>query len=283
MTCADERIVGDISHALVDLEGAFSQILVENGRQERVGEANRPVLALEHLRGDRRPECVRRYPGALEGRLRGRADRSCERECVARGRRETREPHAQQFLQGLGDGQRLERIDLRLDETGQLQREERVPARALVDAEEGLAAERSAEAVEQQPLERTDAQRLDVKVLETLCGDRVLELRRPYALGRAAGQQDDDGFATIFRNANTRACTDEASSHWTSSTASSSRPWSASSSSDSRTATARARRSTGSPAASSSSSATSSALCLGADSAGSTSSRTPSKRSLRPA
>jgi hypothetical protein len=81
----------------------------------------------------------------------------------------------------------------RLDETGQLQREERVPARALVDAEEGLAAERSAEAVEQQPLERTDAERLDLKVLETLCGERVLELRRPYALGRAAGEQDDDG------------------------------------------------------------------------------------------
>ena len=109
------------------------------------------VLALDHVRGElpgrarppRRPPAPGATPTACPS-----ADG--ERERVARGRRKTGEPRAHELVERLGNRQRLERVDVHVENARQLQREERIAARPLVDAEQRLARERPAEAVVQE-------------------------------------------------------------------------------------------------------------------------------------
>ena len=182
-----------------------------------------------------------------------------------------------------GTGSGCERVDVGVENAGQLQREERVPARPLVDAEQRLAREGPAEPVAQEPMERADAERSHRQPLDALRAERLLESRRLRSVDEPPGEQqehaargepsqrererarrggvepldvvDRDEKRLVVRRAAAARCAPRSPS-----------------------ARDRPRR----PAASSRSSATSSARRLGADSAGRTSSRTSSNRSPSP-
>jgi hypothetical protein len=113
----------------------LTEAVVENRRQQRVAEADHPVLTLDHARGDGRLERVRSNARALQQRLRGRAHGSRERKRFASGRRERRDPRPHDLFDRFGDRKRLKRIDVRRENAGQFQCEERIPARPLVNAE----------------------------------------------------------------------------------------------------------------------------------------------------
>ena len=65
----EERVFDDSRDAFVNALPLLAQVLVEDRRQQRVGEANRPVLALDHVRGDCRVERVCRNARPLQERL----------------------------------------------------------------------------------------------------------------------------------------------------------------------------------------------------------------------
>jgi hypothetical protein len=66
VSSAEERVFDDSRKASVNTPPLLTQVSVENRRQQRVGEANRPVLALDHLRDERRVERVCRDAGLLQ-------------------------------------------------------------------------------------------------------------------------------------------------------------------------------------------------------------------------
>jgi len=58
VTGVEERILDDCGDASVNAPPPLAQVLVKNRRKQRVAEADRRVLALDHVRGDRRVERV---------------------------------------------------------------------------------------------------------------------------------------------------------------------------------------------------------------------------------
>ena len=164
---------------------------VENRRQQRMREANRAVLALDHVRGECRRERVRRDTRPLQERLRRRPQRRRERERVARRRGKSREPRADELVERLRNRERLERVDVHVENACQLQRKERVTARPLVDAKQRLAREGPPETVVQQPMERADAERPNRQALDALRIQRLLERRRLRAVDEPPGEQHE--------------------------------------------------------------------------------------------
>jgi hypothetical protein len=69
VTGAKHRLLGDVRDTCVDGPPLVAETVVENRRQQRVREADKPVLTLDHARGDGRVERVRRNPRALQQRL----------------------------------------------------------------------------------------------------------------------------------------------------------------------------------------------------------------------
>jgi hypothetical protein len=159
VTGAEERVFDDSRDPSVYAPPLPAQVLVENRRQQRVGEANRPVLALDHARNDCRVEHVCRNARPLQEGLRGGAQRRGERERLASGRGESGDPRAHELLQRLGNRERLNWVDVRVKNAGQLQCEERISTRPLVDAEQRLTREGPAEPVAQEPMECAEAER----------------------------------------------------------------------------------------------------------------------------
>ena len=192
-------------NASVNAPALLSQVAVENRRQQRVGEANRAVLALDHVRGDRRRERVGRNPRPLQERLRRRPECRGERERVARRRGKSGEPRADELVQRLRNRERLERVDVPVENACQLQREERITARPLVDAEQRLAGERPPEAVVQEPMERADAERSHPQPLDALRIQRLLQPRRLGAIDEPSGEQHENRTARQVFAARTRA------------------------------------------------------------------------------
>src|SRR4029450_7869986 len=96
---------------------------------------------------------------ALEERLRRGAQRCGERERLASGRGECVDPLAHELFEGLGNRERLQRVDVLVQNPSQLQREERISARPLVNAQQSLACEWSAEPVPQEPREGAEGKR----------------------------------------------------------------------------------------------------------------------------
>lgn len=172
---AGERIFDDSRDAFVNALTRRAEILVEDRRQQRVGEANRAVLALDHVRGDRRVERICGNAGLLKERLRCRSQRRRQRQRLPRGRRELGDPCAYEFLERLRNRERLKQVDVDLDDTGQLQPEERISSRSLVDAEQRLAREGPPEPVAEQPMERADAERSHRQPLDAFWAERMLE------------------------------------------------------------------------------------------------------------
>ena len=126
-----------------------------------MGEANGPVLVLDHVCVDCRFERIRLNARPLQERFRRCAQRRGELERLAGGCRKTGKPRAHELFEQLGDRQRLQRVDVCAEHPGELQREEGVSARGLVDAEQRLAREGPAEPFVQEPMKRTDAERPD--------------------------------------------------------------------------------------------------------------------------
>ncbi len=125
-------------------------------------------------------ERLRRNTGALEERFRRRSQCRSERKRVARGRRKPDETRADELVQRLRNRQRLERVDVLVKDASQLQREERISARALVDAQQRLARERPADLVVKEPMQCADAQRADPQPFDV---DRLLERGRLQPAG----------------------------------------------------------------------------------------------------
>ena len=189
MTGAEQRVVDDPAIRRVNAPPLVARLRIEGRREQRVGEPNRPVLALDHVRGDGRVERVRRDARPLQERLRRRAQRRDERERLARGRRKRGDPRAHELVERLGNRQRLERVDVGVERAGQLQREERIAARPLVDAEQRLPREGPAEPVAQEPVDRADAERSHRQPPDALRAERLLEPRRLRPLDEPPGEQ----------------------------------------------------------------------------------------------
>jgi hypothetical protein len=189
---AEERILDDSRDPSVHAPPFLSEILVEDRRQQRVGEADRPMLTLDDVCCDCRFECVRRDAYVLEERLRGRADRRCERERLAGGGRESGDPRAQELFERLGDRQRFEWVDVGVENVSELQREERISARPLVDSDQRLAREGPAEPVVQELVERAHAERPHRYPLELLRIKPRVDSRRLRSIGEPSGEQHEN-------------------------------------------------------------------------------------------
>ena len=192
MTRPEERILDDPRNSSVNASSLVAQVEVENRRKQRVREPNRAVLALDHVRGDCRRERVGRNTCALQERLRRRPQCRGERERVTRHRGKCGEPCADELVQLLRNRERLERVDVHVENACQLQREERVTAGPLVDAEQRLAAERPPETVAQQPMERADAERSNRQPLDAPRLQRLLQPGRLGAGDKPPGEQHEN-------------------------------------------------------------------------------------------
>ena len=173
-----------------------------------MGEADHPVFALDHARGDCRLERVRRDPRPLEQRLRGRAQRGGECERLAGRRREPGEPRAHELLEGLGTGAAASG-STSVRGAGQLQREERVPARPLVDPEQRLARE----GLRADHAEADGARRRSsgpTTAVDGSCGERALQLAdcAPPSASRRASRRTHLA-ASSRRSANASAADED--------------------------------------------------------------------------
>ncbi|MFL6013184.1 MAG: hypothetical protein ACJ74P_02595 [Gaiellaceae bacterium] len=191
MTGAQQRVADDSRETFVNAAPLFAQRLVEDGREQRVREANQPVLALDDMRGNRRFEDADGDARPPEQSLRGRAERRGERERPAGGCRECVDPGAYELLERLGDRERLQRVDVGVEDAGELEREERIPARPFVDAKQRLAREGRAEAVTQESVEGAGAQRSDRHSPDAIGGKRLLDPRRLRLVSEPAREQQE--------------------------------------------------------------------------------------------
>jgi len=188
---ADDRVVDDARNALVNRPPLLAQVSVERRREQRMREANGAVLALDDVRDGCRLEHVCRNARPLQERLRRRAQRGGEPERLARRRGQAGEPRPDELVERLWNRERLERIDVRVEGAGELHREERIPTRPLVDAEQRLACEGPVEPVAQERVERADAERSHRQPLDALRAERVLQLRRLGAVDAPSGEQHE--------------------------------------------------------------------------------------------
>ena len=157
------------------------EIVVEHRRQQRVGEPDRAAVTLHHLCRERGRERTRRRADPLHKRL----PRRPQRRRRTRARRAS-PPGGRRVGCGRGppaspDRQRPERVDILVEHASELQREERVAARLLMDPQQRLARERPAEAVLEDPVQSTDAERSDPEPFDV---HRLLKLGRRPAGGR---------------------------------------------------------------------------------------------------
>ncbi len=189
---AEERILDDSRDPSVHAPPILSEILIEDRRQQRVGEADRRMLTLDDVCCGGWFECVRRDAHVLEERLRGRADRRHERERLAGGGRESGDPRAQELFERLGDRQWLEWVDVGVENASELQREERISARPLLDADQRLAREGPAEPVVQELVERAHAERPHRHPPDPLRTKPRVDFRRLRSIGEPSGEQHEN-------------------------------------------------------------------------------------------
>jgi hypothetical protein len=280
MTCTDDWVVCDRRQACMNRDPLFLKVVVDAGREQRMRETNRGVLAFDYMRRKRRLMSVSastpaRSRSLLDGVPTAAASASASR--VGRGK--TASPRAYNLVERLRNRQRLQRIDLVRKRAGDLQREKRVSTRALVDPEERLSGERPAQPVVQEPVQRAGAERSDDETPRFQARSSsegfhaVVEPPRqqePQIVARESTQRERqcrgrrriEPLHVVDCNEHTAVAASECSA--------------------SRTATASARESRRSSDSCSRSNATSSACRLGGGSTGSISSRMPSRRSPNP-
>ena len=178
-------VVDDLCDARMDTLALLTEVVVERRRQQRVREANRPVVALDDVRGQRGIERALRNAHSCENVLGRCSECRHETERIARSRREAPQPHTDEAIQGFRHGKRLQRVDVALERAGDLERKERVSSRPLVDPEERLTRECPTQPVAQQPMNRSDTQRSD---LDALRREGRLQARTARLRRRAFGQ-----------------------------------------------------------------------------------------------
>ena len=192
MAGAEQRFVDDARQTSVNAPTLVAEVPIQDGREQRVREADHPVLALDHVRGDRGIERIRRNARPCHQRLRHGSRCRGERQRLACRLGEPRDPRSHELLERPGNRERLGRVDVRAENAGELDREKRISAGPLVDAKQGLMREGPVEPVAQEPMERADAERAHSQPLDAVCSERPLELRRLRVVGQAAGEQDEN-------------------------------------------------------------------------------------------
>ena len=170
-----ERIVDDLGEPTVDIAPPVAEIGVHDGRQQRMRKADRFVLPLDHVRDEGRVESLRVDTGPLEDGCRRCPERRRKCERLSRPLGQADDPRAHELVERLRHGERLRWVGVHRESARQLQREERIAARALVDAEQRLTGEGLPEAVTQQPMERADAERSHRQSLDALATQRLLQ------------------------------------------------------------------------------------------------------------
>ena len=161
VTGADQGVVGQSGDRGVHSPPAVAEVAVQDGRQEWMREPDRPV--------DRSITCASTAGWMARASMPARsssdsgsvpsaaANASASR--VGPGRPAILAPSRSSRV--FGTGKRVQRAEVRAQGPGQLDREERVPARLLPDAERGLPGEAGAEPIAQQPMQCADAERPD--------------------------------------------------------------------------------------------------------------------------
>ena len=150
--------------ARVDAPPLVAEVAVEHRRKQRMREANRRRRRARSRaqRPPARAHLRRHRPRASnESEVVPSAATSASASWVGRGKPAILARSSSSSVSGTGSG--CERVDVRVEHAGQLQREEGVAARALVDAQQRLARERPAEPVEQESMKRAGAQRSHAK------------------------------------------------------------------------------------------------------------------------
>ena len=144
------------------------------------------------MRGVCRRERVGVNTCPLQQRLRRSPECRGESECVACHRGKCGEPRADELVQPNRNRKRFERVDVHIKNARQFQREERIPTRSLVDAEQRLAAEVPAEAVVQELMQRADAERSNRQPLDAPRLQRLLQPGRLGASDKPPGEQHEN-------------------------------------------------------------------------------------------
>ena len=162
-------------------------------REQRMREPDHAVRALDHLRSDRRSERLLVDSGRVHELERGRAGHSHDEQRRPRLLRQRAQPLADEVLERVGYRQRLRGIERRprIERPRQLEREEGIAARCIVQPQQGRTWESESEPVTDEALDRADAERPDGQSLDR-SGKRRLERRRRFA---AAGEEDPDRLA----------------------------------------------------------------------------------------
>ena len=168
MAGALERIGDDLGEPRVHGPPFVAEVGVDHRCEQRVAEPDRAVVELEDTGGERRRELLVRDAGGGQERRRGRPERRDDCEPPAGFGREVGQAGPQQFLERGRDRDRPGRVGVRIDLPGQLEREERVPAGALVDPEQRQAPVRAPEAIAQQQVEGAGAERPDVDPVDVV-------------------------------------------------------------------------------------------------------------------
>jgi hypothetical protein len=190
---AQDRIVDDLRNESVYAASLVrGYALVDDRREERVREANRPVLMLDHVRGKSGLEHVLRDAHVRNERRRWTAQCRCEQQALARARRKSIEACAHESLQRCGNVQRLHGVDVPTQNPGELERVERVSARDLMHTQKRRPRERPAEPCLQEAVCGAETEGADRQPLNALALDRPIELRRLRSFPKATGEQQED-------------------------------------------------------------------------------------------
>ena len=189
---ARHRVLDDGGDLLVHDAAPRPEIVVEDRREQGMGEADHAAVTLNHVRRLGRPEHVGLDAESLQERRRRRTKGGSERESGAGGFGEPGESSAHELVQRLRDGQRLERTNVPVEIAGQLERIERVAGRLIVNPEQGLVCVRLAATLVQQPVESPEAERSDRDLSDAFQGERTLQVRRFDRIHDPTGKQGQD-------------------------------------------------------------------------------------------
>ena len=107
-----ERIVDDLGQPAVNVVPFRAEILVEHRREQRVRKADRPAVALEHMRDEGSVECNCSDARPFEHGVGTRPERSDKCERSARRGRQPGDPCPEQLVERLRDGRRPRGIEL---------------------------------------------------------------------------------------------------------------------------------------------------------------------------
>ena len=158
-------------------------------------EPDRAAGELDHVRGERRVECAGLDPRAGKLRRRQTRIRGREHEHLVRRGLETVETGGDELLQPFGDRQRLRRIPHRAvgaERPCEFERVERIPARHLVQPEQGRPGQSMGEQAAQDLMRRADAERPDPDPLDPAVVEGVLHRGRLLRLAEPPRPEQRD-------------------------------------------------------------------------------------------